>query len=924
MYKKGIAAFPYYVGIGSLAQVATPADRVCVLNILGSESRQVTPVSHAYSRGNVVFGTSPGRKGEVLATGAGDIPVYDNVREGLDAGHAFNTGVVYLPPAGVRDGVAELIRINPDLGKIVILTEKVSVHDAREIRALAQSNGIDIFGSNCLGVADSWNQIRIGGALGGDHPEESLLRGSVALYSNSGNFTTTIAQYLATAGWGTTTLISSGKDVYIHFAAREFAYALANDNRSRAAVMYIEPGGYYEHKLELTKPVVACVVGRWKSKLTRAVGHAGAMAGAGDTAECKEEWFCEAFGVDRVFTPDNPVCSAKGAVVVNIAHIPLAMTEVMALNGVSPDFAPMGDLSLKPWLANNQGLTLPPELDLPTVEAKPSYNEQIRVLRQQLGAQIPRRNMKDCSGASKMDPATQITSVHGHSVLDLALEPLEASFALPLVHEIAAENDRALLDVAVAGEVNLVRDQPIVSAADAAREAGNAPNTIMAVAACMVGPRRMQRALQATGRLIDLFAHSGLQDARDESFDVSGIEVSKETRALFLASEADESVRPQAMLKAVRARGGHSVFLKFIESMGEHIHRDGILAALATTIAWGPLMRKRISRLTAGTLPWYLRLYGVMIGSTIPGHHHQRGSLWGIPREERFNAWTVADLAFLAITGKKPTEAEARPLQVLIGLLISNGPGAISAQGAKGAVSADGPQTPERVQINKAMVGFLTHTGYSHGGNGFEGSPGNGGAPFPIPQNGLEAIWNHLARYRGDTYATSWSQAPVTRGGDYTLVRFDYEYDFHYGNLAKPPEKRTDNKLFNIIQIVTAPARLAGHVGLCPDALAEPVGDALDARAGVIAPRMVVADRAAQRQSLQRPLILRVEAQLILRVPAPRAASSRCSSAGSWVATPTEPELQWHLSSMMQPSAASGAAASCPRAARVAFRQRSM
>ena len=25
------------------------------------------------------------------------------------------------------------------------------------------------------------------------------------------------------------------------------------------------------------------------------------------------------------------------------------------------------------------------------------------------------------------------------------------------------------------------------------------------------------------------------------------------------------------------------------------------------------------------------------------------------------------------------------------------------------------------MQINKAMVGFLTHTGYSHGGNGFEG-----------------------------------------------------------------------------------------------------------------------------------------------------------------------------------------------------------
>src|SRR4029453_14281662 len=43
------------------------------------------------------------------------------------------------------------------------------------------------------------------------------------------------------------------------------------------------------------------------------------------------------------------------------------------------------------------------------------------------------------------------------------------------------------------------------------------------------------------------------------------------------------------------------------------------------------------------------------------------------------------------------------------------------AQGAKGAVSADGPETSERVQLNKAMVGMLTHTGFSHGGNGFEG-----------------------------------------------------------------------------------------------------------------------------------------------------------------------------------------------------------
>lgn len=721
MHQNGIQGFPYYLGVNSLAEVAGRDDRVCVLNILGGESRQVTPVSHAFSGGNVVFGTSPGRRGQVLETAVGPIPVYNNVREGLNAGHDFNVGVIYLPPSSVRDGVAELIRVNPKLKKIVMITEKVSVHDAREIRAMGQANGVDIFGGNCLGVADSWNRVRIGGALGGDSPEEVLIKGSVALMSNSGSFTTTIAQYLAMAGWGTTTLVSSGKDVYIHYAARDFAHALRNDPRSKAAVLYVEPGGYYERDLDFGKPTVACVVGRWKSKLTRAVGHAGAMAGSGDRAEDKENWFLEQFGVDDFFTPENPVASAKGAVVVNIADIPAALTKVMALNGVAPDFAATGSLALKPWIADDKGAALPDELRLPTVAAVAPYDGQIAALRNQLGAVIPRQNMKDASGATVMDPRTQVASVHGVPVLDLALEPIEANFALPLVHEIAGENERALLDIAVAAETNLVGD-PALAAADAARDAGNSPNTVMAAAAAIIGPKRVARSLECAKALIRLFAHNGLTDVRDESFDLGRIETSAADRALFLAGPEDaEDPRPEHMLAAVQARGARSIFLKYLASLNGRVSRDAILAAISTTIAWGPLMRKRISRLTAETLPWYLRLYGAMIGASIPGVHHQYGSLRGVPRAERFNQWTMADFLCLALTGKKPTDAEARPLQILVGLLISNGPGSISAQGAKGAVSADGPQTPGRVQINKAMVGFLTHTGYSHGGNGFEG-----------------------------------------------------------------------------------------------------------------------------------------------------------------------------------------------------------
>src|SRR5213592_959181 len=120
LHRRSVGDFKYHVGISSLAQVASRHDKVCVLNILGGESSDVTPVGHAYSGGNVVFGTSPGRRGQVRETPIGNIPVFNSVLEGLQAGLRFNCGVVYLPPSAARDGVAELIRVNPELRKVFI------------------------------------------------------------------------------------------------------------------------------------------------------------------------------------------------------------------------------------------------------------------------------------------------------------------------------------------------------------------------------------------------------------------------------------------------------------------------------------------------------------------------------------------------------------------------------------------------------------------------------------------------------------------------------------------------------------------------------------------------------------------------------------------------------------------------------------
>jgi succinyl-CoA synthetase alpha subunit len=716
MYKQGVGDFKYFVGISSLAQVATRSDRVCVLNILGGESSDVTPVGHAYSGGNVVFGTSPGRRGQVLETPIGNIPVFNSVLEGLQAGHQFNCGVIYLPPSGARDGVAELIRVNPDLRKIYIVTEKLAVHDSREIRAMGQQNGIDIFGGNSLGVADAWNEVRIGGALGGDNPTEALRKGSIAIFSNSGNFTTTIATYLRMAGWGTTTLISSGKDVYIHFAAPEFAFALANDARSKAAVLYVEPGGYYELDAEFTKPVVACVVGRWKSKLTRAVGHAGAMAGGADDATGKERWFMQKFGVNTLFTPEKPVFSSKGAVVTNIAHIPAALAAVMRENATRPDFAPEGSLALKAWFGADRGLGLPETLEVPIVDAMPPYNEQIVGLNRQIGAVFPRQSMKDTSGASQMDPKTQVTSLHGVPMLEAALHPMESNVCLALLHEHGRDNDRKLVNVAIGAEIGLAGESTL-AAAEASREAGNAPNSVLAAAVSIVGPRRQDAARNALRELIERFAAAGLADAGDEAFDFS--KVKPVDRALFVADKPDSKAR--AMLAGLKARGAKSAFVRYVEGLGGHPTADSVLAAIAATLAWGPLTRKRISKTTAESLPWWMRLFGTMIGASVDASRHTAESFCGIPLSDLIGKRSLTDIACVALIGQEPKPVDLFAFQALVGLLLTNGPGAISAQGAKGATSADGPEAPGRVQFNKALVGFLTHSGYAHGGNGYEG-----------------------------------------------------------------------------------------------------------------------------------------------------------------------------------------------------------
>ncbi|EWS97602.1 hypothetical protein BG00_14265 [Pseudoalteromonas sp. SCSIO_11900] len=111
--------------------------------------------------------------------------------------------------------------------------------------------------------------------------------------------------------------------------------------------------------------------------------------------------------------------------------------------------------------------------------------------------------------------------------------------------------------------------------------------------------------------------------------------------------------------------------------------------------------------------------------------------------------------------------------------------------------------------VYDATKKFATTAELVEGGNGIKNTAI--GIPFPIPKTGLEAIWNHLLRYRGQSIERFGGQAAPTASGSYNYVGFDEQLLVKYSDpSATPAELQDSNILFKFKQQVTEPARLAG------------------------------------------------------------------------------------------------------------------
>lgn len=114
---------------------------------------------------------------------------------------------------------------------------------------------------------------------------------------------------------------------------------------------------------------------------------------------------------------------------------------------------------------------------------------------------------------------------------------------------------------------------------------------------------------------------------------------------------------------------------------------------------------------------------------------------------------------------------------------------------------------PEHVY--QATLDNATRAELVEGGNGIVQAAI--GVPFPVPKDGLEAIWNHILRYRGEKIVREGGQAAPTASGDYTYMGFDDQLLIPYGvKGVKAEDLQKTNILFKFKQKVTEPARLAG------------------------------------------------------------------------------------------------------------------